>query len=104
MFLAWSSPVSPEADAEFNDWYANTHVPQVKAAVPAVTTVRRFALLGSGESGPKRYLACYELSDGDAASAAQALNAASTGGKFDMTPTMDMSTAPPEIQFLEPVD
>lgn len=104
MFLAWSSPVSPEADAEFNDWYANTHVPEVRAAIPAITAVRRYTLLGSGEAGPKRYLALYELADGDAASAAQALSAVAKGGGFVMTATMDVATAPPEVQFLEPVD
>ncbi|MFK0288679.1 hypothetical protein ACIQVL_50635 [Streptomyces sp. NPDC090499] len=105
MFLAWSSPVSPEAEDEFNDWYVNTHVPQVREAVPAVTAVRRYALLGSGgEAGPRRYLCCYELADADAAGAAQALSSAAEQGRFEMTPAMDRTTAPPELQFLEPVD
>ncbi|WP_405813689.1 hypothetical protein OG241_03990 [Streptomyces sp. NBC_01390] len=105
MFLAWSSPAGPEAEDEFNDWYVNTHVPQVREAVPAVTVVRRYAVLGTGEqSGPRRYLCCYELSDADAASAAQALAAAFDNGRFDMSPAMDTTTAPPDLQFLVPVD
>jgi hypothetical protein len=105
MFLAWSSPTSIEAESEFNDWYVNTHVPQVRAEIPAVTAVRRFTLMGSGgPDQPRRYLCQYELADADAASAAQALGAAAEKGRFDMTATMDLTSARPELHFLEPVD
>jgi len=105
MFLAWSSPISPEADEEFNRWYVDTHIPQVRTAIPAVTQVRRYRLLGSGQAGaPVRYLCSYELADGDAAAAAAALAAAGKAQAFDLTPTMDLIGAPPETHFLEPLD
>src|SRR5699024_7525960 len=85
MFVAWSSPVSAEQDAEFNDWYENVHMPQVCEAVGTVTRVRRFTVLGSGaEDGVKRYFACYELADDDVAAAAAAVQAAGAAGKFDI--------------------
>ena len=104
MFLAWSSPVSAEDDEKFHAWYEDVHMPQVRAAVPSVTRVRRYSVLGSGQDGGvKRYVACYELADADVAGAAAALKAAGASGAFDMSPVMDMSAAPPDIQFLEPV-
>lgn len=105
MFMAWSSPTSQEADGDLNDWYLNTHIPQVRAAIPAVTAVRRYAVLGTGgEAGPRRYLCCYELADADIVSAAQLMAQAAEKGLFDMTPAMDTVTAPPELNFLEPLD
>jgi hypothetical protein len=104
MFMAWSSPVSAEEDASFNTWYDEIHVPQVRKAVPSITDVRRYALLGSGQDGGvRRYLACYELADEDAAGAAAAIHAAGSSGGFDMSPAFDTSKAA-EIFFLEPLD
>ena len=104
IFLAWSSPVSADDDERFNTWYEDVHVPQVRAAIPSVTQVRRYSVLGSGQAGGvKRYVACYELADTDVAAAAAALKAAGESGAFDMSPAMDMSAAAPDIQFLEPV-
>jgi hypothetical protein len=104
MFLAWTSPVSQEADEEFRRWYAETHIPEVRQAVPSVRDVRRFRLLAPEESGPARYLVVYELADGDAGSAAAALQAAMASGALNMSTTMDLSTAPPVLQFLESID
>ena len=104
MFLAWSSPVSAEDDEKFHAWYEDVHIPQVRAAVPSVTGIRRYSVLGSGQDGGiRRYVACYELADSNVAAAAVALTAAGASGAFDMSPAMDMSAAPPDIQFLEPV-
>ena len=37
LLLAWSSPVSDERDAEFNSWYDDTHIPQVRTAIASIT-------------------------------------------------------------------
>ena len=42
LLLAWSSPASDESDAEFNSWYEDTHIPQVRAAIPSITAVYRY--------------------------------------------------------------
>jgi hypothetical protein len=104
MFLAWTSPVSPEADEEFRRWYAETHIPEVRQAVPSVRDARLLRLLAPEEAGPVRYLCCYDLADGDAQSAGAALQAAMASGALQMSATMDVTTAPPVLQFLEPVD
>jgi hypothetical protein len=105
VFLAWSSPVSAAEDEAFNAWYEDVHMPQVRAAIPAITGVRRFTVLGSEEGGGvRRYVACYELADADVAEVAAALAKAGASGAFDMSPVMDLSKTPPDLQFLVPVD
>ena len=105
MLLAWSSPVSPEREAEFAEWYTGTHMPQLVGAVPGVTATQRYRLFGSGtDEQPVRYLCVYELGGTDPASAAAALGAARASGAFDMSTSIDVAVAPPVLQFVEPVD
>jgi hypothetical protein len=101
IFIAWTSPASPEVEDELNKWYDEIHIPQVRAAIPAIRDARRFKVHGA--EGPSRYLCIYELEGDDLDSAAAALGAASGSGQLDMTTTMNMDTAPPEVVFLEPL-
>jgi hypothetical protein len=48
--------VEPAAEAEFNDWYDNEHVPAL-AAVPGVLCARRFRATAAN----RRYVALYHL-------------------------------------------
>jgi hypothetical protein len=48
--------VEPAAEAEFNDWYNNEHIPAL-AAVPGVLCARRFR----ATSANRRYVALYHL-------------------------------------------
>jgi EthD domain len=104
MFLAWASPVDEASEAEFNEWYEGTHIPQVRSAIPAITAVHRYRLADltaapGGAPPARRYLAVYELDTDDVASAAAALGAADAEGRMDMTPTMDLQASPPDIQW-----
>src|SRR5688572_15765156 len=51
-------PISPDSEAEFNDWYNLEHVPQV-TALPGFVRTRRYVC----ESADIRYLAWYETTD-----------------------------------------
>src|SRR6201997_945798 len=106
MFMAWASPVDDESEAEFNAWYEGTHVPQVRAAIPAITSVQRYRIAdvpSLGAAPPHRYIAVYEMDTDDVASAMAALGAASTEGRMDMTPTMDVATNPPVLQWYQAI-
>jgi hypothetical protein len=106
VLLAWASPVSAESDTDFNRWYDDTHVPQVRAAIPSIVAVNRYLLAPvdpAAPVGPARYLAIYELDDADVAGAAAALGGALSGGRLDMTASMDVSTAPPATQWYRAV-
>ena len=48
--------ISPEFEAEFNEWYDKEHIPAL-SAVPGVLCARRFR----GSSGNRKYVALYHL-------------------------------------------
>ena len=60
-------------DAEFNDWYSNTHVQEV-VGIPGFVSAQRFKLSAEQMGGENEYeyLAIYEI---EAQSAGDALNA-----------------------------
>jgi len=98
--LAWSSPQSPGQAGEFEDWYENTHIPQIRAAVASITEVSRYQLVDpeSGESSD-RYLAVYELDTGDIPAAAAALADNAAAGRLEMTTAMNVTDHPPLAQW-----
>ena len=57
--------VAPEAEAEFNAWYDEEHIPAL-AAVPGTLSARRFKADGS-TGGTHRYVALYHLASPDVA-------------------------------------
>jgi hypothetical protein len=106
MFMAWASPVDDASESEFNAWYDGTHVPQVRAAIPAITSVQRYRVAdvpGVGGAPAHRYLAVYEMDTDDVAGAMAALGAASADGRLEMTATMDLTTNPPVLQWFQAI-
>jgi EthD domain len=107
LLLAWSSPVDDASDREFAAWYEGTHIPQVRAAIPAITAVHRYTPAdlpdGAGTGAPPthRYLAVYELDTDDVAADAAALGAAMAEGKLDITTTIDLTVNPPVLWWYQ---
>lgn len=100
VFLAWSSPVSPDQLGAFDEWYESTHIPQVRAAVPSIGGVARYELVDPAADGPGyRYLTVYELDDADIPAAAAAMNESAAAGKLDLSPAMDLAQRPPVAQW-----
>jgi hypothetical protein len=100
LLLAWSSPVDDSSAEEFHRWYEEVHVPEVRAAVPGIVDVRRYALTDvSGGDPVNRFLAVYEIKTDDLAGAAAALGAASAGGQLTPTQSMDYAGAPPVLEW-----
>ncbi|MGY1772448.1 hypothetical protein [Blastococcus sp. SYSU D00813] len=99
LFIAYSSAV-PGREAEYEEWYEQVHVPDVRAAIPSVTAVHRYKRvdLTGGEAAP-RYIAVYELGDPDVATAAAQLGAAGAEGRLRMTDAIDMTGDPPDLQW-----
>ena len=66
LFIAWISPSDSESNAELNSWYDNTHIPEVRAAIPSIAAVHRYrtADLPGGQQPRHRYLAVYEMDSG----------------------------------------
>lgn len=100
VLLAWSSPQSADRIAEFHNWYENTHIPQIRAAVPAITEVSRYEFVDSADrEATHRYLAIYELDDADVEAAAAALAENGAAGRIEMTTAMDLTDRPPVAQW-----
>ncbi|MBY4039240.1 hypothetical protein HQO38_18410 [Rhodococcus fascians] len=95
LLLAWSQPTSPEVLGEFDNWYNATHAPQVCAAIGAKTPMTRYVNVegttGESDVSPK-HLAIYEIEDGDVATANSALMEAVSGGRINMSPTLDVTS------------
>ncbi len=98
--LAWSSPQSPDRLGEFGEWYENTHIPQIRAAVTSIIAVSRYELVDPESTEPShRYLAVYELDDDDIPAAAAALAQSAAAGRMEMTTAMNMTDHPPTAQW-----
>src|SRR5215469_7082127 len=68
LYIVFGNPASPEQDAEFNEWYEGTHIPDVLAAVPGVVSAQRFKHKQLDREGGKpakyEYVTIYEI-EGD---------------------------------------
>ncbi|SEP23459.1 hypothetical protein [Trujillonella endophytica] len=99
LLIAYSSAV-PGKDAEYEQWYDEIHIPDVRAAIPSVTGVSRYRLVDlTGGTAAPRYVAVYELGDADVATAAGQLGAAGQAGRLRPTDTIDMTGNPPDLQW-----
>jgi hypothetical protein len=59
IMVVQSSPADPAKDAEFNEWYATRHLPEL-LSVPGFVSARRYRV-HRGAEGQHSYLAVYEL-------------------------------------------
>jgi hypothetical protein len=101
--LVYTNP-TPGQDEAFNDWYDNTHVPQI-LALPMVVSAQRFQLSPTGVDGtdagslvdtsaalPHGYLAVYEVT-GDPTIAVQAITNGCIDGSIELHPSFDVASS-----------
>ena len=61
VMITISSLASEDTEASFNHWYDAVHVPEVRAAVPAIVRVTRYRLVDLADRGPSaQFVAIYE--------------------------------------------
>jgi hypothetical protein len=100
VLLAWSSPASPDSAAEYEEWYRRIHLPDVRAAVPAIISVARYELVDPESPAPSaRYLTIYEIDDADVTAAAAALAESAAAGRLRISPALDVAGDPPDAQW-----
>lgn len=90
-----SKPSSPDREDEYNDWYTNTHLPDV-LEIPGITAARRFKaseVAPPGEGAPQ-YCAVYELDVDDLSTVMPELAARFSDGRMRMSDAMEMDPAP----------
>jgi hypothetical protein len=99
LLLAWTSPVPGRAD-EYAEWLDSVHIPEVRAAVPAIQRSTRYRLTEPPESGgTPRFLVVHELGTDDVSTASAELDEALREGRIGMSPDMDLTVQLPVIEW-----
>ncbi|MBO0836979.1 MAG: hypothetical protein J2P28_15935 [Actinobacteria bacterium] len=88
IMVVQSSPVSPDQEDAFNDWYDNVHVPEI-CAVPGFVSARRYKIPGA-----PGYLAIYEIEADDLAGPPAEWHARSAAGRTTGTRTLQLDPPP----------
>ena len=68
VFVVVTNCTDPARETEFNDWYTNTHVPDI-IALPGFVAATRYRIVGKPRDGQGKFLALYEIQADDPASA-----------------------------------
>lgn len=90
IMVVQSRPVSAEREAEYNDWYVNTHIPEI-LAIPGFVSARRYKVPGPDPA----YLAIYAIEADDLTSPVKELGARSASG--GSTPSGAIQLDPPPV-------
>ena len=99
LLLAWTSPVTGRAD-EYATWLDEVHVPEVRAAVPAIRRSSRYRLADpQASTGTPRFLVVHELGTSDVSTASAELNEALRTGRIGTSPDMDLAVRPPAVEW-----
>ena len=64
LYFAFSDCKDPARETEFNDWYSNTHIPDM-LQVPGMIKATRWENADPLEGQRRKYLALYELETDD---------------------------------------
>jgi hypothetical protein len=75
--MMYAMNVAPEAEAEFNAWYDEEHIPRL-ASVDGCLLARRFRIESALSEGRQRYLAMYHLAAPDVCASQRWKEAANT--------------------------
>jgi hypothetical protein len=92
-----TNPTSPERDADYNDWYSNTHLGEV-CAIPGIVAAQRYRVHGTGgaqaDASRPQYLAIYELEADDLAQPIEELGKRAANGMIRMSDALQLSPTP----------
>jgi hypothetical protein len=89
----------PGREDEYNDWYRNTHIPEV-LAVPGFVGARRYKVHQGADGAPPShlYLSIYEIEADDLTAPMAELRARSVAGRT--TPSVGAQADPPPVVTL----
>jgi hypothetical protein len=101
-----SNPTSPEREAEYNDWYTNTHLGEV-CSIPGIVAARRYKVHGDGgplaDPSRRQYVAIYELDSDDLGQPFDELGKRAADGALHMSDALQLSP-PPVVTVYELVE
>ena len=90
-----SNPTDPAREAEFNEWYTDTHLDDV-LRVAGFHVARRYSLsdarpMVGTKPSPFRYLAIYEVESDDLEQSGRDVQAAIDSGAIPISETFDLA-------------
>jgi len=88
IMIVQTSPVSAEREAEYNQWYSGTHIPEI-CAIDGFVSARRFKLRDQ-----PTYVAIYELEAEDLNAPLAELGKRNASGEMHPPEAVQMSPAP----------
>jgi len=100
MMLVQSRPASPDREDDFNAWYRDVHLPQIRA-IPGFVAARRYRVHGDvlgGDGAVPEYVAVYDIEADDITLPVQELRTRSAAGQ--MTHSDSLAVTPPPIVTL----
>ncbi|MET0820807.1 MAG: hypothetical protein ABWY58_07565 [Aeromicrobium sp.] len=103
LLVVLSNPTTSEQEDEYNDWYDNVHLGEVKQ-IPGVTDARRYVVSTTqldppSSLGGNDYLALYEIESEDLAAVAHELTARAVNGTFHMSGAIRADPPPVAVLF-----
>jgi hypothetical protein len=97
VLIVQSGPSEPSREAEYNDWYDATHLPQV-CDVPGIVAARRYELAPStsmpAPAGSSKYVAIYEIDADDPDTVLQEIVTRTGDGRIEMSDVLAMDPVP----------
>jgi hypothetical protein len=88
ILIVESRPSSPDRVDEYNDWYNDTHLPEV-VALPGFVSAQRYA---PADDGP--FVAVYEIDSDDPGAVVGSLGEAVGSGAVQMSDVLQMDPPP----------
>jgi hypothetical protein len=98
IMVVHSAPSDPAREDEYNDWYSNTHLPQI-CQVPGITGARRYRLR-DGAPGAHPYVAIYDLDADDLDAPVKELRARFASGEIGLSDVLQLDP-PPTVAIYE---
>lgn len=103
VLLVLSEPTDPSRQAEYDDWYDNTHLAEV-TAVPGIISARRFTrsdtqMTPGASLGAERNLAIYEIEADDLELVGKELGARGGDGRFRMGDSIRLDPPPTVVLY-----
>jgi len=104
LYLVFTDAVSPEREAEYNEYYSSMHIPDV-LDVPGIVGGRRYKV--SDTQGPafaplaagQRYLAAYEIETDDIRAVDDELNKRVADGRLRQSDSLQLDPLPVGVYF-----
>ena len=94
IMVVQSCPSDPAREEEFNEWYSQTHVPEL-LTIAGIVSAHRYKVHGEAD---RPYLAVYEIEADDITAPMKEWAARSAAGQANMSDAMQLDP-PPVITF-----